>query len=107
MLPAEALEPRIDLARKDWDVGAPVQFKAVSPVGRIGKVVWTFGDGSPAEEGGATRKARFSAGDCVVHPILGKGTVTGIDEAHEAYEIKFDRLATPRSVTFKTALSRA
>ena len=50
--------------------------------------------------------ARFAPGDIVVHPILGRGRVEAVDTAQEAYEIKFDRLATPRTVSFKTALAK-
>ena len=59
-----------------------------------------------AKDGDKARAAAFSQGDRIEHPILGSGTVLGIDEAQEAYEIKFDRLATPRTVSFKTALRR-
>lgn len=55
-----ALEPRIDLAKKDWDIGAPVQFKLVSPAGRTGRVVWSFGDGTPDETAGATHSHAFA-----------------------------------------------
>ena len=59
-----------------------------------------------AKDGGKASAAAFSKGDRIEHPILGSGTVLGIDEAQDAYEIKFDRLPTPRSVSFKTALRR-
>ena len=61
--------------------------------------------GGAGRRGGAS--ATFSAGDAVVHPILGKGSILGVDAAQEAYEIKFDRLPTPRMVSFRTALRRA
>ena len=51
--------------------------------------------------------ARFAPGDDVMHPILGKGSVISVDTAQEAYEIKFDRLATARMVSFATALAKA
>ena len=54
------LEPRIDLSKKDWDVESPVALKVVSPVGRIGKVVWSFGDGTPDKEGGAIESHAFA-----------------------------------------------
>ncbi len=54
------LQPHIDLQKKDWDVGAPVQFKVVSPIGRIGEVVWSFGDGTPDETAGAAHSHVFA-----------------------------------------------
>lgn len=59
-----------------------------------------------ATEGGKTATAHFATSVRVKHPILGIGTILAVDEETEAYEIKFDRIATPRVVAFKTALTR-
>ena len=80
----------------DEAVKAAVEEKCKTDSGK-----WKDGDS------GAARKAQFKAGDAVVHPILGKGIVLGVDEELEAYEVKFERLATPRSVAFRTALRGA
>ncbi len=44
--------------------------------------------------------AQFAEGDRVVHKIMGPGTVIGLDSENFSYEIKFDRMATSRSIQF-------
>ena len=44
--------------------------------------------------------AAFSEGDRVVHKIMGAGTVVGVDLENFCYEIKFDKIATPRTIQF-------
>ncbi|MBO5606427.1 MAG: UvrD-helicase domain-containing protein [Treponema sp.] len=48
----------------------------------------------------------FSAGDRVRHPAFGEGTVTLVNTAAFCYTIKFDSLATERSIQFTARLER-
>lgn len=50
--------------------------------------------------------AQFSVGERVVHKIMGAGTVIGLDPENFCYEIKFDRIETPRSIQFDHPLLR-
>ncbi|MGI6536298.1 MAG: ATP-dependent helicase [Eggerthellaceae bacterium] len=43
----------------------------------------------------------------VVHPVFGIGTITGIDPDSKCYEIQFDRMETPRNLSFGAKLTRA
>ena len=49
----------------------------------------------------------FAVGDRVKHPIFGEGAITSIDTDRHAYEIKFDNMDTPRSLTMRARLDRA
>lgn len=49
----------------------------------------------------------FELGTRVAHPVFGEGTVVGVDAERAAYEIHFDGMDTPRSLSFKAALSPA
>jgi DNA helicase-2/ATP-dependent DNA helicase PcrA len=42
----------------------------------------------------------FQAGDRVVHPVFGAGTVTDVKPTEMCYVIKFDGLGTERNVLF-------
>lgn len=44
--------------------------------------------------------AAFEEGDRVIHKIMGPGTVLGIDTENFCYEIKFDKIGTPRTIQF-------
>ena len=59
-----------------------------------------------SEAGKTTAAARFQPGDRVRHPVLGDGEIISVDEEKSAYEIRFDRLPTPRVVSFRIALAR-
>jgi len=43
-------------------------------------------------------------GDRIVHPVMGKGTVVGVDRELAAYVIRFDELATDRKISFRIEL---
>ena len=43
---------------------------------------------------------RFSPGQRVRHSVFGEGTITDTDPVKGNYEIKFDKIATPRSISF-------
>ena len=47
---------------------------------------------------------RFSVGERILHPVMGAGTVTGIDEDSSLYYIKFDTLATARRISWNIKL---
>ena len=49
----------------------------------------------------------FSPGDRVLHGIFGPGTILETDTENEVYTVRFDRLDTPRRLTFKVKLDRA
>ncbi len=54
----------------------------------------------------AEASPRFPLGARVTHPVFGAGTITGIDNDRAAYEIQFDGMETPRSLSFKAALQQ-
>ena len=54
------------------------------------------------EESGA---GRFRAGDRVRHAFLGDGTVVDVDWVKEAHIVRFDRMETPRSISFRVKLT--
>ena len=46
----------------------------------------------------------FGKGDRVVHAVLGPGTIEEADTDRGAYRIRFDAVATPRSISFRVKL---
>ena len=48
----------------------------------------------------------FEPGDRVVHKYLGAGTVMEVDSGKSAYLVLFDSMGTPRSISFRTPLTR-
>lgn len=53
------------------------------------------------------RDARFTVGDRVVHAVFGAGRVESVDVEKRAYEVLFDGLDTPRTISFKAKLEAA
>ena len=53
------------------------------------------------------RDARFSVGDRVAHAVFGAGRVSAVDTEKRAYEVKFDGMDTPRTISFKAKLAEA
>ncbi len=49
----------------------------------------------------------FAPGDRVRHLVLGEGAVVSVDADRGAYEIKFDKIPTTRTVSFRVALVKA
>ncbi len=49
--------------------------------------------------------AGFAKGTRVRHEYLGEGTVLKVDHDHNNYLIKFDKIATPRSIAFRVKLT--
>ena len=49
--------------------------------------------------------AGFEKGTRVRHEYLGEGTVLKVDHDHSNYLIKFDKIATPRSIAFRVKLT--
>jgi DNA helicase-2/ATP-dependent DNA helicase PcrA len=49
-------------------------------------------------------EGRFAVGQRVLHPILGAGTVIGLDAERGAHVVKFDNVETPRSISFRAKL---
>jgi DNA helicase-2/ATP-dependent DNA helicase PcrA len=50
--------------------------------------------------------AEFTVGDRVFHRIMGFGTVAKVDEQALCYQIKFDKIETPRAIQFDFPLKR-
>ncbi|MBO4228739.1 MAG: DNA helicase UvrD, partial [Clostridia bacterium] len=50
--------------------------------------------------------AAFAPGDRVVHKHFGAGTVQDVDSGKSAYSVLFDSMETPRSISFRTPLTR-
>ena len=48
----------------------------------------------------ALDESALPEGTRVRHPVFGEGTVIGVDRAKRAHVIKFDRLATERTISF-------
>ena len=45
-------------------------------------------------------------GDTVEHKILGRGQVIAIDHTAGTYTVKFDKMETPRKMSFKAPLKK-
>ena len=54
---------------------------------------------------GGENEAHLEIGQRVRHPILGEGTVVGVDTDKGAHTIRFDALPTPRSISFRAKLT--
>lgn len=55
------------------------------------------------------KKSKLSVlqeGDIVEHKILGRGTVVSIDRTTAVYTIKFEKVSTPRKMSFKAPIKR-
>jgi DNA helicase-2/ATP-dependent DNA helicase PcrA len=66
--------------------------------------------GSPGGAAGlppaAPQAACFAAGDLVVHPAFGPGTIVRVDFGAQSYVVAFDSLPTSRNIRFGAALQR-
>jgi len=49
----------------------------------------------------------FAVGDRVNHIIFGAGTIRQVDTDRNSYEIQFDSMDTPRSLSMRAKLDRA
>ena len=50
--------------------------------------------------------ADLKEGDVVEHKILGRGTILKIDRTAATYTVKFEKVATPRKMSFKAPLTK-
>ena len=50
--------------------------------------------------------AELSEGDSVEHKILGRGTIIAIDQTAATYTVQFEKVATPRKMSFKAPLKK-
>jgi DNA helicase-2/ATP-dependent DNA helicase PcrA len=50
--------------------------------------------------------ADLKEGDTVEHKILGRGTILKIDRTAATYTVKFEKVATPRKMSFKAPLTK-
>ena len=50
--------------------------------------------------------AELSEGDIVEHKILGRGTIIAIDKTAATYTVKFEKIETPRKMSFKAPLKK-
>ena len=46
----------------------------------------------------------FQIGQRVRHPVMGPGTILGVDTDKSAYQIQFDGIVTPRNISFRVKL---
>ena len=51
--------------------------------------------------------ADLAVGDSVEHKILGRGTIIAIDQTAATYTVQFEKVATPRKMSFKAPLTKA
>ncbi|WP_022932653.1 ATP-dependent helicase [Treponema bryantii] len=51
--------------------------------------------------------ADLAVGDTVEHKILGRGTIIEIDQTAATYTVQFEKVATPRKMSFKAPLTKA
>ena len=51
--------------------------------------------------------ADLAEGDTVEHKILGRGTIIAIDQTAATYTVQFEKVATPRKMSFKAPLTKA
>ena len=54
----------------------------------------------------AEKTARFAKGDKVVHKVFGEGEVLSVDTGKGAYLIQFEKMDTPREISFKVKLGQ-
>ena len=52
----------------------------------------------------AVSAPRFTAGERIRHPIMGRGTIEEVDEASRLYMIRFDDLGTVRRISWRIKL---
>ena len=50
--------------------------------------------------------AELCEGDTVEHKILGRGTIVSIDHTAATYTVQFEKVATPRKMSFKAPLTK-
>ncbi len=50
--------------------------------------------------------ANLAVGDTVEHKILGRGTILAIDQTAATYTVKFEKVATPRKMSFKAPIKK-
>lgn len=50
--------------------------------------------------------ADLAEGDTVEHKILGRGTIISIDQTAATYTVQFEKIATPRKMSFKAPLKK-
>ena len=50
--------------------------------------------------------AELAEGDTVEHKILGRGTIVSIDKSAATYTVKFEKIETPRKMSFKAPLKK-
>jgi len=48
----------------------------------------------------------FAVGDRIRHAVMGEGSILEIDEGKSAFVIKYDRISTPRKISFRAKLER-
>ena len=82
-----------------------IEFAETLPDSLIDEARWHIGSSERAMETAAELSRAFKAGDRVVHSVMGAGEVVDIDRDRAVYVIRFDRLDTPRSISFRARLT--
>lgn len=80
-----------------------LEYTAVPREGLI-RDAWSYIRNSERNLSGDEDRKSFPVGTRVRHALIGSGTVIGIDEELDAYQIRFDRLPTPRTISRKVRL---
>lgn len=80
-----------------------LEYKVELPESLI-KNTWRYIEDSNRALSKMSALAGLSIDDRVEHGILGKGTITEIDETKHVYTVKFDDIPTPRKMSFKAPL---
>ena len=80
-----------------------LEYTAVPREGLI-RDAWSYIRNSERNLPGDDGRKTFPVGARIRHALIGSGTVIGIDEELDAYQIRFDRLPTPRTISRKVRL---
>ncbi len=57
-------------------------------------------------DGYLPKEGNFQIGDKIRHKIFGLGTILSVDSSQSAYLIQFDRMDTPRQISFRVHLEK-
>lgn len=57
-------------------------------------------------DGYLPKEGNFQVGDKIRHKIFGLGTILSVDSSQSAYLIQFDRMDTPRQISFRVHLEK-
>ena len=82
-----------------------LEYTAVPREGLV-RDAWSYIRNSERNLTGDDGRETFPVGTRVRHALIGTGTVIGVDEELDAYQIRFDRLPTLRTISRKVRLEK-